>query len=153
MAKQNDDSVAHFFGGGANAGSTDDLNLSLEPTDTDEELETTLEGEIAVDVFQTDGEVVIVSPIAGVDPADIEISATDDAITISGERQASHSTSEHDMVTQEIYWGAFSRTVTLPVPCAVDKAAASFKHGILTVSVPKTAKEKKRVIKVKTDQG
>ena len=153
MTKQNDDSVAHFFGGGASTGSDDELNLSLEPTETDEELEPNLEGEIAVDVYQTDNHVVIVSPIAGVDPADIEIGATDDTITISGERQGEHTSQGHNLVTQEIYWGAFSRTVTLPVPCAVDKASAAFKHGILTVSIPKTGKEKKRVIKVKTEQA
>ena len=129
----------------------DDLNLSLEPTEEDDDLEGNLEGEIAVDVYQTETDVVIVSPIAGVDPADIEIGATDDTLTVSGERRSEHSARGENVHTQEIYWGSFSRTVQLPVPCEVDKAQASYKHGILTVRVPKTGQTRKRTIKVKTE--
>ena len=143
MAK-NSDSVSHFFGG---ANDLDEaVNLTLE---TPEAELASLEGEIAVDVYQTDTHVIIVSPIAGVLPENIEISANDDTITISGERKSEHTTKGHNSITQEIYWGAFERTVALPVPCLVDKAVASCKHGILTVKVPKASTAKKRKIKVK----
>lgn len=148
MAKKSD-SVAHFFGG--NTVTDEDLDLSLETTEEDEALEDDgLEGEIAVDVYQTDSHVIIVSPVAGVEPEAIEISATDDTITISGERKATHTENQDGLLVQEIYWGSFTRTVTLPVPCITDKAIATFKHGILTIKVPKASKAKKRVIKVKT---
>lgn len=150
MADKKSDSVAHFFGG-AGISAPDDLNLSLEPTDADEDLESNLEGEVAVDVYQTDDEVVVVSPIAGADPEAIDIGATDDTISISGERRGEHTRTEAEVVTQEIYWGTFSRTVTLPVPCEVDKAVASFKHGILTVRIPKSGQARKRTIKVKSE--
>lgn len=149
MAQKKGDSVAHFFGG-TDAGSDDSLNLTLDPT---EELAETaaaaLEGEIAIDAYQTDSEVVVVSPIAGVDPAQIEITATDDELTISGERAATHITAGHDLFAEEIYWGAFSRSVRLPVPCEVEKAEADYKHGVLKITIPKASKAKKRVIKVK----
>lgn len=150
MPKKDSDSVAHFFGGQT---TDDDFDFTLGTTPvTGEVTEDQLEGEIAVDVFQTETAVVIVSPIAGVAPEDIEISATDDSITVSGERKAEHLAREGDIFTQEIYWGAFSRTVQLPVPCLVDKAEAEFRHGILAVSVPKAAREKKRTIKVNSTQ-
>lgn len=154
MAKKKtkeDDSIAHFFGG------TDDVGEELldgpvtEPADETDDLATNLEGEIAVDVYQTPTHVVIVSPIAGVDPDNIEITSLDDSITITGERTGEHTSDEKNVFTQEIYWGAFSRTVVLPVPCLVDKASASFKHGVLTVKIPKTSKAKKKTIKVKAE--
>lgn len=145
--KSGSDSVAHFFGG-----TNDDVPETTEqPLEESADLSANLEGEIAVDVYQTDNHVVIVSPIAGVQPEDIEISAADDTLTISGERKAEHTTSEENVLTQEIYWGAFSRTVMLPVPCVVDKASASFKNGVLTVRIPKSSKAKKKVIRVKTE--
>jgi HSP20 family protein len=144
MAK-NEDGVAHFFGG-TDPGATEDLNLTLDDDSTPGDPD----GEIALDVYQTENDVVVVAPIAGVDPDDIEIAATDDTLTIAGERKAEHLESLDDVFTQEIYWGAFSRTVSISVPCLMDKASASFKHGILTVSIPKASKAKKRLIKVKT---
>lgn len=146
MAKKSD-SVTHFFGG-TDPAAADELNVSLDTPDAEEDA--SLDGEIAVDVYQDSTHVVVISPIAGVRPDKIEISADDDAITISGERGAEHLQQENDVITQEIYWGSFSRTVALPVPCLVDKAVASFKHGVLTVRIPKvSAKTRKRVIKVK----
>ncbi len=154
MAKKHvDDSVNHFFGGTGtdSADEADSLNFSLEQAPAVADESDAIEGEIAVDVYQTDTHVVIVSPIAGIEPENIEISATDDTLTISGERAAGYEHRGDHVFTQEIYWGAFSRTVDLPVPCLVDKAAASFKHGVLTIKVPKSAKVKKRTIKVKSN--
>lgn len=151
MAKLKSDSVSHFFGGVDDGTATED---SEEITETTENLtatdpEDTIEGEIAVDVHETDTDVVVISPIAGMDPENIEISATDDTITISGERKAEHASEVKNTSIQEIYWGAFSRTVTLPADCDTAKANASFKHGILTIKIPKAAAQK-RTIKVKT---
>ncbi|MDP4000554.1 MAG: Hsp20/alpha crystallin family protein [bacterium] len=107
-------------------------------------------GEIAVDVHETDDSIVIVSPIAGVDPENVEIAADDDSVTISGERRSEHHSRSQNTVKQEIYWGRFSRTIELPAAAEVEKAKATFKHGVLTVTIPKTGKQKKRTIKVKT---
>lgn len=107
-------------------------------------------GEIAVDVHETDDSIVVVSPIAGVDPENVEISADDDSVTVSGERRDEHRAHSKNAVVQEIYWGKFSRTVALPADAEVEKAKAAFKHGVLTVTIPKSKKSKKRTIKVKT---
>ncbi len=155
MAKKSD-SVAHFFGG-TDPVVADELNLSLEtapdqPEDLGDDSDNDELGEIAVDVYQTDSHVVIVSPVAGVHPDQIEITGDEDSVTISGERIAEHLKQGNNVVEQEIYWGAFSRLVQLPVACVVEKATASYKHGVLTVQLPKSSKAKKKVIKVQATE-
>lgn len=153
-----DDPVTHFFGGRNDVpapaparplavNASDELGL-----ETDEDTAESLEGEIAVDVYDTDTDVVIVSPIAGVDPDEIQISAGEDSVTISGQRKAEHTTRGKNLITQEIYWGSFERTVELPVPCEVTHATASCKQGVLTVTIPKSHKARKKTIKVNTEE-
>lgn len=166
LTMSHDDDIARFFGGNATdttdktrVGTPAEPDFSLEtPAKTDElaseavaarvEAEEEADGEIAVDVYQTDSDVVIVSPIAGVTSA--ELAFTDETVTITGERVAKHLENTENLLVQEIFWGSFSRTVELPVPCDVDAATHTFKDGVLTVKVPKlVSKAKKRVIKVK----
>lgn len=106
------------------------------------------EGQLAIDVFQTVENVVIKAPIAGVGPADLDLSITDETITIKGERRNEHKNSDEDYLVQECYWGAFSRTYTLPVLVIADKAQATLKEGILTVTVPKDARSRTKSISV-----
>jgi HSP20 family protein len=153
-----DDDIARFFGGSATPAAPSKNDFSLDPADEPKteqseavaaqvEEEEELDGEIAVDVYQTDSDVVIVSPIAGVTAAEIQF--TDDSVTITGERTAKHTENTDSLLIQEIFWGSFSRTVKLPVQCDVDNATHTFKDGVLVVTVPKVAKTKKRVVKVK----
>lgn len=152
-----DDPVAHFFGGrndvpakplAVNAAD----ELDLETGGEGEDAADGLEGEIAVDVYETDTDVVIVSPIAGVDPDEIRISAGEDTVTISGQRNAEHTRHGKNLITQEIYWGSFERTVQLPTPCEVEHATASCKQGVLTVRIPKSSKARKKTIKVRSEE-
>jgi HSP20 family molecular chaperone IbpA len=153
-----DDDIARFFGSSATPAAASKNDFSLDPADEPEAgereevaaqvaAEEEQDGEIAVDVYQTDSDVVIVSPIAGVTAAEIQF--TDDSVTITGERTAKHTENSDSLLIQEIFWGSFSRTVQLPVACDVDNATHTFKDGVLTVKVPKVAKAKKRVVKVK----
>ena len=147
MPETDDPSVSPFFG------TTQPEAAAREPQPFAQRVEPEEEqvgGEIAIDVHETDDAVIIVSPIAGVDPENVEISADDDTVTISGERRSEHHSRTKNTIKQEIYWGKFSRTVELPAAADVEKAKATFKHGVLTVTIPKAAKEKKRTIKVKT---
>lgn len=108
------------------------------------------EGQLAIDVYQTGNEVVIKAPIAGVSPENIDISINDDVVTIKGERKQEKEVKQEDYYCQECYWGAFSRSVILPVGVAADRAKASFKDGILTVSLPKASAARAKKIKVKS---
>ncbi len=106
-------------------------------------------GQLAIDVYETDNDIVFVAPIAGVDPDDIEVSITDDVVSVEGERKADKEATEDDYFVQECYWGKFSRQYILPIEVEAEKGKAEIKDGILTVTIPKALKSQKRVISVK----
>ncbi len=108
------------------------------------------EGQLAIDVYQTDEEIVIESTIAGVDPEDIDIDIGSESVTIRGERKRIAEISEENYLYQECYWGRFSRSVILPQEINPDDAKAEFKNGILRITLPKVARGKTRKIKLKS---
>jgi len=110
---------------------------------------TEYEGQLTVDVYQTSSDIVIKAPIAGVKPEDIDISITDDVLNIKGERKEEIKVPRENYYTQECYWGAFSRSIILPVPVITEKAQATFKNGVLTITIPKAERVKTKSIKVK----
>lgn len=103
------------------------------------------EGQLAVDVFQTENEIVIIAPIAGVKKEDVAISITDDTLIIRGTRAFHFTVSPDEYVTRECYWGTFSRTIILPDSADRTKVNASFKNAILTIRIPKLAMKMKKV--------
>lgn len=109
------------------------------------------EGQLAIDVYQTPTEVVIKAPIAGVRQEDLDITITDDQLSIRGERHDTNNESIENYLVQECYWGTFSRTFQFPVAVDSDKAVAKLVDGILTVSIPKAAHSKTRTIQVSTN--
>ena len=110
------------------------------------------EGQLTVDIYQTPNEIVIIAPIAGVEPEDIDISLSGDMITIKGEREIKPKESEVDYLYQECFWGKFSRTIILPCEVQADKIKASLKKGILTIKLPKAEKNKVKKIKISTSE-
>lgn len=106
------------------------------------------EGQLAVDAYQTEDEVFINAPIAGVNPHDLEIGITDEIVTIKGKRQRSEAINQENYFVQECYWGSFSRSYLLPIAVDSDNAKASLKNGILTIAIPKAEKTKTKIIKV-----
>jgi HSP20 family protein len=110
---------------------------------------TEYEGQLTVDVYQTSSDIVVKAPIAGVRPEDVDISITDDVLNIKGERKEEIKVSRENYYTQECYWGSFSRSIILPVPVITEKAHATFKNGILTITIPKSERIKTKNIRVK----
>ena len=108
-----------------------------------------IEGQLTIDVYQTEEEIIVESTIAGVEPDDIEIDATSDSVTIRGERNKNTEIAETDYFYQECFWGRFSRSVILPQEIDPDKAYSNLKNGVLTVHLPKINKDKARKISVK----
>jgi len=106
------------------------------------------EGQLTVDVYQTDEDIVIKSTIAGVTVDDIDISITNDMVTIKGKRKPDEAIDQSDYYYQELYWGPFSRSVILPEDIDVEKASASMKNGILTLRLPKLAKSRMKKVKI-----
>ena len=112
------------------------------------EEEQEVEGQLAVDVFQTKESVVIKAPIAGVDPKQLEVAIAEDVVTIRGERVDDSEVDRENYYVQECYWGAFSRSIIMPVSVNADKAEASLKNGVLTIAIPKVIQDKVKKIKV-----
>lgn len=108
------------------------------------------EGELALDVYQTPTEIVVHTFVAGVRPEDLEINITRDMLTIRGKRQEAHVAKEGDFFSRELYWGSFSRTVSLPQEVEPEEAEAMERHGLLTIRLPKIDKNKKSNLKVKS---
>jgi HSP20 family protein len=108
-----------------------------------------LEGQLAVDVYETDGELVIQSAIAGVKPEDLDISIEQDRLLIKGERKMPAEKEAKNYFYQECYWGNFSKEIILPVEIDPSRTEASMREGVLTIRLPKIEREKKRKIEVK----
>ncbi len=108
------------------------------------------QGELALDVYQTQDAIVVKALVAGVQPATIDIALTREMLTISGSREDEREVEEDGYFQRELYWGAFSRTILLPEEVDVDMAEASEKHGILMIRLPKVNKKKQTKLKVRT---
>ncbi|MBI5126536.1 MAG: Hsp20/alpha crystallin family protein [Candidatus Taylorbacteria bacterium] len=108
------------------------------------------EGELTVDVYQTAEHIVIKTMVAGVRPEDLDISITRDLVTIRGKREEDRSVKTNDYFVQELYWGAFSRSITLPEEVDVEESEAIEKHGLLIIKMPKLDKGRQTKLKVKT---
>ncbi|HWA32236.1 MAG TPA: Hsp20/alpha crystallin family protein [Candidatus Paceibacterota bacterium] len=108
------------------------------------------EAELTVDVYQTPDEIVVQTMVAGVKPEDLEITTTRNMITIRGKREESRMVDEEDYFTKELYWGSFSRTISLPQEVEPEETEATEKNGLLTVKLQKIDKEKRTSVKVKS---
>ncbi len=108
------------------------------------------EGQLTVDVYQTQSDIVIKSIVAGVRPEDLDISISRDMVTIKGKREEVRETSDDDYFHQELYWGSFSRTILLPEEIDVEAAEAVEKHGVLVIRLPKIDKKRQTKLRVKS---
>ena len=104
-------------------------------------------GQLAIDVFQTERDLIIQTAIAGIKPENLEVTVERDIVAIRGIRQKP-SEENGDYFAKECYWGPFTREVILPVEIDPDRVKAMMQEGILTVKMPKILREKKRIITV-----
>jgi HSP20 family protein len=107
------------------------------------------EGELAVDVFETKADFVVLTAIAGVQIKDVDISLEKDMLIIKGKRQNPHLTADKKYFYQECYWGPFSRKIVLPENVDIEKAAAEMEKGVLTIKIPKTEKNNNGKVDIK----
>jgi len=109
-------------------------------------------GQLSVDVYESPAELIILAPIAGVKLSDISISLTEDVLTISGQRSLEFKLPSNDYLIQECFWGEFSRSIVLPDNVDQSRITASFKDGLLKITIPKTAgNQKTKLIRIKND--
>ncbi len=119
-----------------------------QPAKEGEEWLNDFEGQLNIDMYQTKDNVIIKSTIAGVSDKDLDISVTNDMVTIKGARTPEQKVRSSDYYYQELYWGAFSRSIILPVEVDADNAKASMKNGILTIRLPKLDKIRTKKIRI-----
>lgn len=125
----------------------------MEDFDTTNETTATLaksggEGQLTVDVFEDDGDIVIKSTIAGVAADEIDVTLAKDRVTISGTRQNAEKVKHDNYYHRELHWGAFSRSIILPEDIDPEKAKATMKNGLLTLRLPKLSKLKTKKLKI-----
>jgi HSP20 family protein len=105
----------------------------------------------SLDVAETKNEIVVKAEVAGMDPKDIDISLSDGVLTIKGEKKQEKEEKEADYHLTERSYGSFTRLVQLPKEVQSDKISASYKNGILKITLPKSEEAKKKEIKIKVD--
>lgn len=108
------------------------------------------DGQLAVDVYQTNNDIVIKTMVAGIRPEDLDISITRDMVTIKGSREDNNaSVGDEDYFQRELFWGSFSRTILLPQEIEIEDAEATERHGLLTIKLPKINKDRQTKLRVK----
>jgi len=122
-------------------------NSKADPFGTGEENEE--DAQLTVDVFQTASEIIVKTMVAGVKPEDLEVNITRDMVTVRGEREEDRTVSGEDYIHRELYWGSFSRSISLPEEIDVDGAEAVEKHGMLILRLPKLDKHRRTKLRVK----
>jgi len=106
------------------------------------------EGELVVDLYETEKDLVLQSAIAGIKPEDLDIVIEKDLLRIKGRRENSQTTKEKKYFLQEVYWGPFFREIFLPKEIDPLKIEAKMEEGILIIKIPKIRSKRKRKIKV-----
>ena len=108
------------------------------------------EGQLSVDVYQIANDIYIETMVAGVRPEDLQITITRDMITVRGKREQARNINDEDFFSRELYWGSFSRTISLPNEIEIEDAEAMEKHGLLIIKLPKVNKDKQAQLRVKS---
>lgn len=136
------------FGGQRGSYNNDQSRLPGVNDNYSNEEEEQEEGQLNIDVYQTEDDIVIKSSISGVKAEDLDIQIQNDMVTIRGNRQPDERIDSEDYYYQECFWGPFSRAVILPVDIDPENVSAELEDGILSIRLPKTEKIKARKIEV-----
>jgi HSP20 family protein len=103
---------------------------------------------VALDVHESDNEYVVKASLPGVKPEDTEILAQGNTLTIRGQSKADEEKQESGYLLRERHYGAFQRSLTLPVPVNADQAEARYENGVLVLTLPKAEQAKPKQITV-----
>jgi len=102
----------------------------------------------SVDLSETKDEILVKAEVPGMDPKDIDISLSDDLLTIRGEKKQENEEKEENYHRVERTYGSFSRSVRLPVGVQSSKVKANYKDGVLKIALPKSPEAKKKEVKI-----
>ncbi len=102
----------------------------------------------AVEVYETDGDIVVRAELPGIDPKNVNIQVADDTLTIKAEAKAEQEEKGRNYYMRELRYGSFVRALTLPSSAQGELAKASYKNGILEIRIPKSERAKPKTVKV-----
>ena len=102
----------------------------------------------AMECYTKDDHFYVKAHLPGIDPKDVEITIAGDRLTLKGETKADKKVREEDYWVQEVQYGAFERTVTLPEAVDPEKIRAAYEEGMLTITVPVTEALKAKKIPI-----
>jgi HSP20 family protein len=123
----------------------------IDPFDEMEKNWPTISGSFtpAIDVYEDKDSVIVETPLAGINPEQVDISIENDILTIKGESEKKTEVEDKNYYRKEIRSGSFYRAVQLPTRVLGDDASASYDKGILTINIPKAVEDKPKSIKIK----
>ncbi|HSJ58597.1 MAG TPA: Hsp20/alpha crystallin family protein [Anaerolineae bacterium] len=110
------------------------------------------EESLAVDMYETDDNVVVKTAIPGVKADDIEVSVTGDTLSVRAETKQEEEVNEERYLRRERRYGSYCRQITLPGGIQADQAEADYSDGVLTLTFPKAEEVKPRSIRVQSRQ-
>ncbi len=106
----------------------------------------------AIDISETDDEVIVKMDVPGVKPEDMEITLSDDVLIIKGEKKKETEEKKENFYRMERYYGSFMRSIELPCGVEENKISATYKDGVLKIVLPKKPEERKKVIKINIEK-
>jgi HSP20 family protein len=146
---EEDELTAAFLGDDDLAApATDPAQQQAVPTGDEWDEDETVPGQLAVDVYETRERLVVKARTAGVNKNDLDVSISDNQLTIRGTLSAGNEEGVENYFLQECYWGEFSRTIALPVPVKEEEIEAVLKDGVLTISFGKVKQDTIKKIQV-----
>lgn len=147
---EEDELTAAFLGDDTNLPAEEPAQGASTPTADDEwdDEEQTVPGQLAVDVYETREKLVVKARTAGVSKSDLDVSISDNQLTIRGTLTSGNEEGVENYFLQECYWGEFSRTIALPVPVKEEEIEAVLKDGVLTISFGKVQQDTIKKIQV-----
>ncbi len=107
----------------------------------------------AVDIYETDHDVVLKAELPGVDPKDVEIRVEDGTLYFKGQRKFENEVKEENYHRVERSYGSFTRSFALPSSVNSDKAKAEYKDGVLTLTMPKREEAKPKTIQINVSKN
>ncbi len=106
----------------------------------------------AIEAYETDHDVVVRAELPGIDPNNVDITVTQDILTIKGEARTEQEEKKRNYYRRELRYGAFVRSLTLAASVQGDQAKASYRNGILEIRVPKSERAKPKTVKVEVGE-
>lgn len=146
---EEDELTAAFLGDEPTLGAEEVEVAAASPVVEDEwDEDESVPGQLAVDVYETREKLFVKARTAGVNKNDLDVSISDNQLTIRGTLSSGAEEGVENYFLQECYWGEFSRTIALPVPVKEEEIEAVLKDGVLTISFGKVQQDTVKKIQV-----